>query len=156
METYIVQPGDNIADIASRFNVTVGDLVKINNLESIYFLTPGLELIIPNASITPQGIYDYYIVKNGDSLYQIGLKYGVDAMTIAQLNGLNINEYIYPNQQLLVPRRNLSTYITKEGDTINEIASKLGVSKEDIILYNTDLYLMPNQSILYHKRTTEI
>lgn len=147
MTTYIVEPGDNIASIAKKFNVKVVDLVKENNLENIYELPPGMELIIPYTS-TESAFY-YYVVKKGDSLYQIASKLGITAEVLAELNGLELNEYIYPDQKLLVPKEGVEVYITKDGDTLNLIANELNIPRENILLYNKNIYLLPEQLIAY-------
>ena len=147
MTTYIVEPGDNIASIAKKFNVKVVDLVKENNLENIPFLEPGLELVIPNKNT--ESAFDYYTVEKGDTLYQIGEKFHIPSKMLAELNGLELNEYIYPNQKLLVPKEEVEVYITKEGDTLNLIADDLGIPRENILLYNNNIYLLPEQLIAY-------
>lgn len=147
--TYIVEPGDNIMSIAKKFNVNEADLIKENNLENIYYLMPGIELIIPTTS--DNSLFEYYMVKKGDNLYQIGLKYGLTAKEIAELNGLELNEYIYPDQKILVPKENVKIYITEEGDTLNQVAQKLNISKETIDSYNKEIYLLPEQLIAYVK-----
>lgn len=147
MQTYIVEPGDNIASIAKKFNVKVIDLVKENHLENIYYLAPGMELIIPD--IPTEDVFEYYTVQKGDNLDEISKKYGITAQMLAEMNGLELNEYIYPEQKLLVPRAGVEVYITKDGDTLNSMADELGVSRENILLYNPNLYLLPEQLIAY-------
>lgn len=147
MQTYIVGPGDNIASIAKKFNVSVIDLVKENNLENIYYLVPGLELIIPITS--NQEVFDYYIVQKGDNLYQIGKRYGISAEMLAEINGLELNEYIYPGQKLLVPKEGVGIYITKEEDTLEIVADQLGIRPEELLLYNKNIYLLPEQLMTY-------
>lgn len=148
MKTYIVQNGDNIASIAKMFNVKVADLIKENNLENIYYLIPGLELKIPS-NTTNESAFDYYIVKKGDNLYQISRRYGITAETLAELNGLELNEYIFPDQKLLVPKEGVQVYITREGDTLNLISEQLGIPRDRILLYNENIYLLPEQLIAY-------
>lgn len=150
--TYIVQLGDTIQGISRRFNVLVSDLIKENNLENIYFLEPGLELIIPgneDTSNNTKSAFEYYTVKKGDNLYQIGLKYNITAELLAELNGLELNEYIFPEQKLLVPKNGVQVYITKQGDTLNLVADELGIPRENILLYNENIYLLPEQLIAY-------
>ena len=147
MQTYIVEQGDNIASIAKKFNVKVTDLVRENNLENIYYLVPGLELIIPMSPV--QSAFDYYTVQKGDNLYQIGKRFGITAEMLAELNGLELNEYIYPEQRLLVPKEGVQVYITRDGDTLNLIADELGIPRENILLYNENIYLLPEQLIAY-------
>ena len=147
MQTYIVEQGDNIASIAKKFNVKVVDLVRENNLENIYYLVPGLELRIPTTAT--ESAFDYYTVQKGDNLYQIAKKFGITSEMLAELNGLELNEYIYPEQRLLVPKEGVQVYITKDGDTLNLIADELGIPRDNILLYNENIYLLPEQLIAY-------
>ena len=112
MQTYIVMPGDTINSIAQKFNVDVISLVRENNLENIYYLVPGLELIIPisnnnnstnnangntmntTTNSSNNGAFEYYTVKKGDNLYEIAKKYNISDKTLAEINGLELNEYI--------------------------------------------------------------
>ena len=95
--------------------------------------------------------YFTYEIKNGDSLYQISKKYNVNTKLLSELNGLNIDDYIYPGQILLVPKKNISYYITKEGDTLKDVSKIFDISQERIISENKILYLQSGQMI-YHKR----
>lgn len=168
MQTYIVEPGDNIISIANKLNVSVSDLVKENNLDNMYYLVPGLELVIPmvngtnnnnynnmnnsnnmNSDTNGNDYFEYYTVQKGDSLYQIGLKYNLTQQEIANLNGLELNEYIFPGQRLMLPRKGVKMYITKDGDTLSNIASSLGLTQEEIINTNRNIYLLPEQLIVY-------
>lgn len=153
MMTYIVEPGDDIASIAKKFHVKVVDLVKENNLETVYDLTPGMELIIPNTST--DNAFTYYTVQKGDSLYQIASKLGITSEMLAELNGLELNEYIYPDQKLLIPKEGVEVYITKEGDTLNLIADELKIPRENILLYNENIYLLPEQLIAYRIKNND-
>ena len=46
----------------------------------------------------------YYIVKSGDTLYAIGLKYNVSWPSIASLNNISSPYTIYPGQKLLIKK----------------------------------------------------
>lgn len=150
METYIVKEGDNIATIAKKYNISIVDLINQNNLENVYYLEPGLELIIPEEK-APLG-FTHYTVKKGDNLYEIAKRYNISIKDLSELNGLEINEYIYPEQRLLVPEEGVQVYITKDGDTIQTIIDKLGTNREEIFVYNPKIYLLPEQLIAYRKR----
>lgn len=145
--TYIVEVGDTIKSIANKFNVQVEDLVKENDLQNIYYLVPGLELIIPTTS--KKSAFEYYVVQKGDNLYQIGKKYNISAENLANINGLELNEYIFPEQKLLVPKEGILVYITQEGDSLNSLSDKLKMSKEQLLFYNKNFYLLPEQLIVY-------
>lgn len=148
--TYIVGPGDTITVIAKKYGVRVGDLVRENHLENIYYLVPGLELIIPSKENGDTNFYlEDYVVKDGDTLKTISKSYDINSDIIAQINGLEENEYLYPNQKILVPKDGISLYITKENDTLDGVSNQLGVSEADILSYNEHLYLLPEQLIIY-------
>ena len=67
--------------------------------------------------------YEYYTIKRGDNLYQIAKNYNVNPSLLAALNGLDLNEFIYPNQVIMVPKKEFSYYITKDGDTLALVAN---------------------------------
>lgn len=46
-EVYVVQPGDTMLVIATRFNVTVDDILAANNLSDPNFVFAGQRLVIP-------------------------------------------------------------------------------------------------------------
>jgi len=146
MDTYITKEGDTILSVAQLYGIRVIDLIQANNLEDVYFLLPGLELTIPTTQ--PLG-YTYYTVKKGDTLYKIGNEFNINPTTLAQINGLELNEYIFPNQKLLVPKEGVFAYITEEGDTMTSIYEKLGLNPEEVEILNRQIYLLPEQLITY-------
>lgn len=95
--------------------------------------------------------YTTYEIKNGDTLYKISKYYDVNTKLLAELNGLNLDDYIYPGQTLLVPKKDVSYYITKEGDTLNSVSKIFDVKESEIVEQNKIIYLMPGQMI-YFKR----
>jgi LysM repeat protein len=48
---YIVQPGDNVAEIARRYQVTAGRIIVLNRLSEDGEIHPGQELKIPNIRV---------------------------------------------------------------------------------------------------------
>ncbi len=95
--------------------------------------------------------YDYYIIKKGDTLYNIGKEMNLNPKLIAELNGLKYDEYIYPNQTIIIPKKNVEYYITKEDDTLKVVSNIFNISQETIINENKSIYLLPGQ-IIYHKK----
>lgn len=149
MEKYIVKEGDTLLSIAEAFQVRVIDLITQNKLEDIYILQPGTEIIIPVDM--PLG-FTSYIVKKGDNLYEISRRLGnITATQLAEVNGLEINEYIYPGQKLIVPKPGVRVYITKDGDTIRTVAEEIGTNDKNLIVYNPNIYLLPEQLIAYEE-----
>lgn len=132
---------ETLSDIAKKFNTTVEDLEKINGISSV---VPGSYIIIPtNGNISE---YTTYIVKQGDNIYGIARMYGVDYETLLKLNGLNKDDYIYPNQEIIIP--STKTYVTNGTETINEILKKLQIEMNNIKNIG-DLYLLKDQIIKF-------
>ena len=96
-------------------------------------------------------VYTTYEIKKGDTLYQISKDYNVNTKLLAEINGLNLDDYIYPGQVILVPRKNVSYYITKEGETLRNVSKIFDVSEDDLIEQNETIYLQSGK-IIYYKR----
>ena len=94
--------------------------------------------------------YSAYVVKNGDSLYKIAMKHNISVEELKEINSLVTNT-IYPNQILLVPRKNISSniYQTVEGDTLRTVFKKLKMDPKCLKCYEPifDVLLVPNQVI---------
>lgn len=144
---YKIQDGERIEDIANKFTTSIDDIFDINGFDRNYAFDAGQLLIVPNTNT----IYQKYTVKKGDTVYEIAKKFGTDPETIALLNGLDKADFIYPNQQLLVPNNNVEIYVTKGKDTLDDVASRLKTSKEKIAMENENIVLMPDQIIVHKK-----
>ncbi len=105
-------------------------------------------LMIPKST---NNLFDYYRVTNGDTLFKIATNNNINPTLLAELNGLNIDDYIYPNQVLLIPKAGTILYISAIGDTLQEVADGLNVDINDLINQNTKLYLQPEQLIIYKR-----
>ena len=148
MDVYIVEEGDNIENIGRKFNIPVIEIIKANNLTPPYLLTIGQSLTIPT---NLYNIFDYYVVKKGDTLYSIAEKENITVDLIAGINGINPTEYIYEGQTILIPKQGVELYITKDGDTIDTISEHFSAPSVDVIYSNNDIYLMPGQLIIYRR-----
>lgn len=95
--------------------------------------------------------YSLYEIKKGDTLYQISKNNNVNTKLLAELNGLDMDDYIYPGQSLLIPKKNVSYYITKDGDSLSTVSKLFNVKENELIKQNKTIYLLPEQMI-YYKR----
>lgn len=84
-------------------------------------------------------------------MYQIAKKYDVDVDKLLKLNGIDKDEYIYPNEEILVPRKDVNFYITKEGDTLASAAEILETNPAALLFQNETIYLLPDQLLVYKK-----
>lgn len=137
-ETYTVVKGDTLSQIASRFNTTVAELKRLNNLTSD-IISVGQILKLPTSTTTPT--YGTYTVVKGDSLYKIAQKYNTTVEELKTLNNLTSNT-LYIGQQLKVPTNNIEEeeeyeiYTVVKGDSLWLISQKYGVSVDDLIEIN--------------------
>lgn len=145
-DIYTIQNGDTVESIASKYNITPYILYQLNGFNPNYILTPGNNIIVPKISST---YFDYYTIKKGDNLYKIAQKYDVDYNILALINGLEKEDYIYPNQVIAVPKNGVKYYIVKEQETLTDIARNLNTNIESVLNQNKDLYLLPEQLIIY-------
>lgn len=153
---YTVLKNDNLYAIARKYNTTVNEIKKLNNLTSNN-LSINQILKIPltsedNEIIIPE--YQIYIVKSGDSLYKIAKKFNTTVDKIMKTNYLSTTN-LSIGQQLKIETKttpiteieecigdenlyneDTTTYIVKSGDSLYSIAKKFNTTVNDIIKAN--------------------
>lgn len=146
-KVYNVMNGDTLDSIARKFNTDVMTLQRINEISMV---SPGMSLIVPK--INSNEYFTTYVVKKGDNLYELSKKYDVSIETIREINGLEKDDYLYPDQELLIPNSEVLLHVVNDGETLQDIARKFSVSPVDIIETNEKIYLLPEQLIVYQKK----
>ena len=145
-DTYVTNMNDTLDTIAAKFN-TSPEVIKAINGNNFVF-RPGMTLMIPRVT---SRYFDYYTISKGDTLYKIATENQINPSLLAQLTGINVDVYIYPNQVLLVPKAGSILYITAVGDTLNEVANGLGANIQELVKQNNKIYLQPEQLIVYKR-----
>ena len=135
---YIVQKGDTFYSIAKNNNISVDELVKINNLANSN-LSIGQELYIPkleekieNNNLSEE--YDFYTIKKGDSLWKIAREFDIPLPELIEINNLT-NLTLSIGQTLLVPKLDNNTnniYIVEKGDSLWSIAKNNNLSVDEL------------------------
>jgi LysM repeat protein len=115
---YIVQPGDSLWAIATRFGVTMTAIVDANAIGNPSLIYVGQELIIPGvdgegAPAEPQPTSapaptsgtgsTIYVVQPGDSVSKIAAQFGVTTMAIVEANALGNPNLVHVGQELIIP-----------------------------------------------------
>lgn len=147
-KVYQVLPGEELKTIAQKLDMEMQVLCELNGLTDDSELRVGENIVIPNNQAY---MFQTYRVKSGDNLYEIGKKYNTSVNDLALLNGIDVNDYIYPNEEILIPRSGVTIYITKEGDTLKNVTKKLGTNVEKLGMENENIYLLPDQLIVFKK-----
>lgn len=138
--TYIVKSGDTLWSIARKYNITVNDLKKLNNLTS-NSLRIGQVLVV-NEQDVEEPSTNTYIVKSGDTLYSIAKRYGMTVGDLKALNNLTSNT-LRVGQTLKIRNQETDTdtedyivYTIKSGDTLYRIAQAYNVTPNQIMNFN--------------------
>ena len=98
----MVQPGDTLWLIARRYGISLEALQAANPGVDAWWLMPGQTLVIPAAG-GGTGQPRQYTVRPGDTLYLIGLRYGLDWRAILAANP-GIDPYnLQPGQAIALP-----------------------------------------------------
>lgn len=143
-DKYTVGYNESLNDIAARFNTTKEELMSVNNLYDEVMLRAGMDIAVPVSN----DYFTTYTVNSGDNLYAIARRYNINPTLLAALNGLNMEDYIYPNQKIMIPKSGYSFYITKDGDTLSIVADKFKRDASDVIKMNQTIYLLPGQLMI--------
>ena len=172
METviYIVKQGDNLCDIAKKYNTTANMIARYNGLIDTDILEMDKILRIPVSTIPNMSTSMDYTIQSGDTLAKIAEKYGTTVEALAKLNGITDIDEIWAGNVIKIPLyastmpmplpetlpeihddESIIKYIVQEGDTLWKIARRFNVKLADIInlnkLCNPDL-IYPDQVII--------
>ena len=127
---YIVQGGDTLSLIATRFNVSINDIIAANPTLDPNVISEGQQIIIPGLEgIT--GVLETEIIAFGDSLRSLSRRTRVEDEQLKKLNRLVSPTELYVGISLIVPtqeeREPLSTRMTAStGESLLEMAVRQG------------------------------
>ena len=148
MDIYQIQENDSLRSIADRFSTTVENIMRENNISYPEELVAGMKIVIPQ---NKDEYFNVYTVEKGDTLYKIAKKYNINPELLASFNGLNFDDYIYPNEQIMIPKSGYSYYLTAEGDTLDMVATIFKSNIDKMLKENKTIYLLPGQLIVNKK-----
>ena len=146
-EIYTIKFGDNINSILDKYSITMDELVKLNGIIDLNNLKEGMQIIVP--SMNNGEIYQYYTVEKGDTIYSIAKKFDIDSNLLTKINGLEDNDYICPNQTVIVPKDGINIYLTSNNDTIKTVLDKLNITMEELVNKNKEVYLKEEQILVF-------
>lgn len=91
--TYKVRSGDFLGKIANKYNVKVSQIKRWNGLRSNNLrIGQRLKIMTRGATIASTSTGKKHTVKRGDSLWEIGKKYGVTVAKLKKLNPSKAND----------------------------------------------------------------
>lgn len=137
--TYVVQKGDTLWSIARKYNTTVDELKRLNGITT-NIISIGQVLRIPSTDMDTnfgnennfQNSYINYIVRYGDTLWNISKVYNTTVDEIMKLNNMTSN-FLSVGQLLKIPVSTVTrTYTVRYGDTLWSIAKRYNTSVEEL------------------------
>ncbi len=128
-QRYTVQDGDSLSSIAAEFDVSLDELLSVNDITDPTSLFVGQELIIPGGGATPEPQAqptsapttapaeeeeptaeptsdaggETYTVQEGDSPASIAAQYGITADELMTANGITDPASLQVGQVLTIP-----------------------------------------------------
>ncbi len=186
---YTIRNGDTLSTIAAKHNTTVATLRSVNRISGTG-IRAGKTLLIPTSSQSENsyilsadrrlaskqntqrsGTKQTYVVKPGDSFWEISRRYGVHHRTLAKWNGMAPTDPLKVGTKLViwtktpvtasVPASNVALdqqtrlrkiyYRVRRGDSLARISSKFAVSMNDLKRWNKSIsqrkYLQPGDRL---------
>ncbi len=115
----VIQAGDTLYSIAKKHDVSLRDLIEVNNLEPPYQLKTGALIKIPNSN--------YHESREGETLYSVSRMYDMKVNDLIAINNLKFPYSIYPGDKLkIINKNNISAKNQPENPQItnNKIVEK--------------------------------
>lgn len=101
---YIIQSGDSLSGIASRFGLTLEQLMAANNFTDPNKISVGDRVTIPGLEGV-SGVLITQLVGYGDSLQSLSRSYQVDENFLRQLNHITSPSELYAGVGLVLPQK---------------------------------------------------
>jgi murein DD-endopeptidase MepM/ murein hydrolase activator NlpD len=115
---YIVQSGDTLSYIASRFNVSVDDLMAANPSINPNLLAEGQEIVIPGLEGVT-GVLDTEVISLGDSLRSLSRRTQVSEAQLTKLNRMVSPTELYVGISLIIPKQENQTSLNTRATAVN-------------------------------------
>jgi murein DD-endopeptidase MepM/ murein hydrolase activator NlpD len=123
---YVVQPNEYLSTIAERFNVSLDDLMAVNQITNPNLISEGQRLVIPGLQgIT--GILDSEIVNFGDSFHSLLRRTQIPIDVLQRLNHVVSPTEFYVGADIIIPKQDNTEDMTRRlttssGQSLFELA----------------------------------
>ena len=160
---HVVRPGEDLWRIALQYGTSVTAIMQANGLRNPDWVYVGQRLRIPTVTSSPSSPSSaasplsssaaeggWYVVRPGDTVFRIALRFGVSPTALMQANGIRDARWLWVGQRLRIPtqRARSSTqavvpppsgqrvHVVAPGETLFGIAMRYGVSVERLAQVN--------------------
>jgi len=98
--SHIVGPGETLGGIAAKYELSLDDLIRWNNIENPDHIDVGQKIGLSGHEPAGDQIY---VVQPGDTVSEIAEKFGLRWVDIGAANKLEDINKIYAGQKLIIP-----------------------------------------------------
>jgi LysM repeat protein len=99
-----VEPGETMFSIAQRYGIPLYTLMQMNHLYNPNFIYTKMRLLVPRAGYAvPRAPYGTYLVRFGDTLSSIALRYGTSVYALMIANSIPNPNLIFAGMRLMLP-----------------------------------------------------
>ena len=127
---YTVRLGDTLSGIAAKHGVSVQALVNANRISNPNLIRAGQTLTVPSGSsggtsTTPAS--GVHVVRPGETLMHISIRYGVKMSVIAAANGMSSLNLVYVGQRLRIPGKSPSSTVATTAPNVGPTTARADV-----------------------------
>jgi len=159
--TYTIQPGDTLGVIATKFGVSVDDIINVNKIENPNVLSAGQQIIIPGL----EGVTGNLTAEDvplGANLSSLSIQHQFPIAMLAKLNKVTSPYEVYAGASLILPvseQTGLKNVLSlKQGDSLLDSAGQLKKNPWVIALQNNldqTWQAIPSQPIFYSQDSAD-
>ncbi len=127
-EIYEVTAADSLYSLSRRFATTETKLMSLNGLTNARDLEVGQVILAPRID---EGIYEVYVVAQGDSLFNIARRFNTTVVQLRALNVVGGDSDLTVGRSIIVPRVDETIFdavIVESGDSLYSISRRYNVS----------------------------
>jgi LysM repeat protein len=134
---YIVQRGDTLRKLATRFDTTIARLLELNtDIKDANLIYEGQRLAVPIAGTPDPQPGQSYVIQRGDTLRKIAARFDTTVDILLKLNPQIKNpNLIIAGQRLLLPD-SVTIHVVIRGDTLRAIAIKYNTTVAELLKLN--------------------
>ncbi len=119
---HVVEAGESIWKISVKYDVSIQDILDVNQLVESSIIYVGQELIIPEQLPVEENLpveesqpyitYEEYLVQKGDNIWEISIMHGIPMTELMKANNLTDQSVLNIGQKLTIPVHNVPVMST--------------------------------------------